>query len=134
MKTIDTDFKIGSSNYIAFLNGQSGLHETEAMFFKYLASRNYNNMLIVDNLFTYPKRIKVLKLMGVDTIVVGTTGAYRDKFDRVFDEFKKLKYLPKTALVTMGEGAFWEYKDKVEILTLMPLSFSDDEPVIWNKN
>jgi|GEM_PF-4177537 len=134
MEYIDTDFKISDSNYIAFLNGQKGLHETEAKFFKYLAKNNYNNLLIVDDLFKYPKRVQVLKLMKVDTIIVGTTGTYRDKFDKTMAEFKKLKYLPKTALVTMGENLFWEYKNHVQILALMPLMFSSDEPVIWNKN
>lgn len=133
METIDTDFKIRDSNYIAFLNGQKGLHETEAMFFKYLAAHNYNNLLLVDDLFTYPNRIKVLKLMNVDTIVVGTTGTYAAAFKKAFDEFKKLKYIPKTALVTMGSEAFWEYKKQVQILTLMPMHFSSDEPVIRNR-
>lgn len=133
VETIDCEFDFNKSNYIAFLNGQSGLHETEANLFKALASYNFNNLLCIDDLFICPYRLRILSLMSVDTIVFGSTGTYVDSFKVLMSAFEDLNYLPKTALVTMGEEMFWEYKDKVKILSLMPMYNSSSEIVIWNK-
>jgi hypothetical protein len=133
IETIDCDFDFNKSNYIAFLNGQSGLHETEANLFKALAARNYNNLLCIDDLFARPYRLQILSLMSVDTIIFGSTGTYADAFKVLMSAFNDLNYLPKNALLTMGEEMFWEYKDRVNIYSLMPMSFSDSEIVIWAK-
>lgn len=132
--TIDCEFDFNNCRKIAFLNGQVGLHETEAALFKALAKSNYNNLLTIDNLFMHPERVAVLKIMNVDTVILGSTGTYVEPFNKIMSEFKKLNYLPITALFTMGEEAFWQYKEKVNIYTLMPMHFSDSEIVIWNKN
>lgn len=125
------DFNFYDCGMIAFINGQKNLHETEQSLFKQLASRNYNNLIILDDLFNKPNRIKVLKIMEVETIVLGTTGTYHEKIGKVFQAFKKLNYLPKNAIFTMGEGYFHEYEGLVNFYKIMPMSYSDSQIIIY---
>lgn len=95
---------------IAFLNGQSGLHESENAFYKYIVGR-HDYPIVLDDLFNDPKKIKAIKYLNPQTIVIGTTGTYRAKIDLVVNEFKKLKWLPKKAIFTMGEEYFYDFLD-----------------------
>lgn len=101
------EFDIQASTGIVFLNGQQYLHDTEEALYRYLIKKGHYS-LVIDDLFNYPKRLQSLKYLNIDTIIVGTTGTYRDKIDKVFSAFKKLKWMPKNVIFTMGEEYFDE--------------------------
>lgn len=130
MKNLEKEFDFYECGNIAFLNGQEGMHETESALFKRLASFNFQNIYCIDDLFNHPERLKVLPLLNIETIVLGTTGTYRDKLDMVFDAFEKLNWKPKNALITMGDGAFEPYAKDVNLYKLMPMMWSDDSPLV----
>lgn len=108
-KTIDDKFiNVHELGKIAILDGQSGLPETENNFYKWLVKRNHE-VLVITDLFNHPERVKALKLFDIDTVVLGTTGTYRDKINTALEAFKKLKWLPKNAVFTMGEDYFHDF-------------------------
>lgn len=90
-----------------FINGQVGLHETEEAIYKYLVARQCYP-LVLDGLFDNPGRIKAIKYFNPKTVILGSTGTYKAKMDKVLWEFKKLNWLPQNAIFTMGEHYFWD--------------------------
>ena len=124
-----SEFDFNKAGNIAIINGQQGLHTTEHMLFKALVRGNHQP-IVIDELFAFPERIKVLKLMNIETVVLGTTGTYRDKLDKAIAAFEKMDWLPKNAIFTMGENNFWKWDDKVTFFKIMPMQFSDDEIMI----
>lgn len=117
---------------IAILDGQPGLPETENNLYKWLVKRNHE-VLVITDLFSHPERIKALKLFDIDTIVLGTTGIYRDKINKAVVVFSKLKWLPKNAIFTMGEDYFHEFLEAgVKGYKIYPMSslYQSDEVFI----
>lgn len=124
-----SEFDFHKAGNIAIINGQDGLHETESKLFKRLADFNFTP-IVIDDLFEHPERIQVLKLMGIETIVLGTTGTFHEKIELVMDAFDKMNWLPKHAIFTMGEDYFWKLKDKVKFWSIMPMAWNDSDIII----
>lgn len=130
MKTQEDFVSLHSLGDFAIIDGQNGLSGTEEYFYKNLVQRNHYP-LVLDDLFTNPTKIKALKIFKPDTIVLGTTGVYREKIDRVMAEFIKLKWLPKNAVFTMGEEYFNDFIEAGVIgYKIYPMNYSLTEPMI----
>lgn len=93
-----------------FINGQRFLHETEEAFYKWLVSNGFTP-LVLDDLFEHPEKITAIKLFNPSTIVLGTTGTYKEKIDKVLLAFEQLNWLPKNAIFTMGSEYFSKFSD-----------------------
>ena len=105
---MDEFIEIRHFGKIAILDGGEGLGETEHCLYRYLVAKHYE-VLVITDLFNHPEKIQALKLLNIDTIVVGTTGTFASKLTACFAEFDKLKWLPKNAIFTMGEDYFKKF-------------------------
>lgn len=84
----------------AFLNGQSGLHDTEERFSKFLIKNN-KSIVIIDNLFENAARLS--EVAACDNLVLSTTGMFAEQLAPLIDAFEKLQYSPKT-VIFIGEN------------------------------
>ena len=113
----------------AFLNGQKGLHEYEDKLSKLFITLN-KEILILDNLFEDPKKIK--QIITCDNLCLSTTGTYADKLKPLIDSFGKLNYAPK-AIIFFGENTALyfceiarELKKKYGTEFFYPATFNSD--------
>lgn len=93
---------------VCLINGQRWLHETEDAIYRYLVEKR-EYPLVLDDLFENPKKIAAIKYYNPTTIIMGSTGVYQSKINKVLSEFNKLKWLPKNVVFTMGEEYFGEF-------------------------
>lgn len=124
--------EISELGTICIINGQRWLHDTEQAVYEFLVNDRNTYPMVLDNLFEQPEKIKAIKYYNPDTIMLGTTGVYRDKINLVLNEFTKLEWLPKNALFTMGEEYFGEFaKSGVIGYKMYPYArYFKEDPVI----
>lgn len=113
------------------LNGQKGLHDTERNLVKQLNQRNIE-VFVLDDLFKDTEKLKAIKYLKPKTLVLGTTGTYREDLDKTKDLFKSIGYYPENVIFTMGEDYFYEMlnENNIKSYSLLPLQWSDDEIII----
>jgi hypothetical protein len=91
------------------LEGQSSLEDCEYYFHK---SLNYYRIRswVLDDLYKKPERVAAIQFLKPKTIVLGTTGVYRDKLDALIDLFFSLKIegLKNVILTLDTERELWD--------------------------
>lgn len=96
------------------LEGGQGLSNTEEVFVdkcNYMHIKNW----VLDNLYEDPEKIKAIKYLKPKTIILGTTGTYADKLNKIKEIFAKLNYFPNHVMFTMGEDYFYELMNLARI-------------------
>lgn len=86
----------------ALLNGQEGLHDTEAEF-KSALDRLGKSVLVLDNLFEQSE--KLLQVTQCDNLAFSTTGLYAEQLKTLVEVFEKLQYVPKNVFFLTDQTA-----------------------------
>lgn len=71
---------------IAFLEGGKGLNDDEEFIHK-TCFHNRIDTWVLDDLYSKPERIAALKFLKPKTLILGTTGVYKDELNRLIDLF-----------------------------------------------
>lgn len=104
MKKVEIDWT--EAEPIVVLEGGIGLNDTERdivdHLFKY---RLYP--VVLENLYEEPEKIIALKYIKPKTIMLSTTGTYRDELDHCIEMFKIADHLPDNVIIGIGEDALW---------------------------
>lgn len=90
---------------IALLNGQLGLDDDIRDLANLCAEHNIEYYKI-DNLFEDLTQLTLLSEKQVKTVVLGTTGFFRDELNNAINYFKTLSYLPIHVFFTFGSDYF----------------------------
>ncbi len=108
---------------IAFLEGGKGLNDTEDFIYKKCLRRNIE-VWKIDDLYENPRRLVALQFLEPKTIILGTTGVYRDKLDDLIELFftLKLKGLENIVICMDSSGVLEDQFSKLpkEIKILEP--------------
>jgi hypothetical protein len=91
------------------LEGGRGLHDTENYLiksFNFHGARNW----VLDELYEKPRRLVSLQFLRPKTLIVGTTGVYKDKINMLIDLFFELDVvgLENIILTMRSEDVFYE--------------------------
>jgi hypothetical protein len=90
------------------LEGGSGLNDCERYLVKSLNHYNVDNW-VIDDLYDKPRRLGAVQFLTPKTLVMGTTGVYRDKLNQLIDLFFSLEItgLENIILTLDSEDVFW---------------------------
>ncbi len=75
---------------IAFLEGSKGLDNMEKFIYRKCQYRDIDCWLL-DELYVKPDRVYALKYLNPKTLVIGTTGVYKEKLDKLIEIFFSLE-------------------------------------------
>ena len=118
------------------LEGGRSLHDGERYLVKSLNYWNADNW-VIDNLYEDPSRLAAMQFLKPKTIILGTTGVYREKLEILIDLFFSLKldYIENVILTISAEDVLWgeikklkKINKKVKFFTLesCPSMFDDE--------
>lgn len=120
---------------IMIINGQEGLHDTEEIFYKKCVSKRVD-IWVLDNVFKDGHKLGAIPFLKPKTILLGTTGTYKQDLDDAKELFVKLGFIPDNVFFTMGEDYFYRIIEElrkvkpITTYTLMPMNFSNDNIVL----
>ena len=124
MKIIELDSDLGP---IAFLEGGSGLEECEDFIYRRCIVRDIDCWKL-DSLYEYPEKMMAIQYLRPKTIIVGTTGVYKDKIQKIVEHFQSIpsEYI-ENVIITHDENGLLKYlaKQLVNIRILQPEEFYD---------
>lgn len=104
-KEIDiSNFKFINNQYneIVFVEGGQGLNDAEEYLYQHLVGRGYYP-IVLENVYDNPRQLISLMYLQPRTIVLGTTGVYRDEIDQCIEYFKIAEFIPDCVLFSFGE-------------------------------
>ena len=113
----------------AFLEGGQGLNELEEDFMKYLFDKRVN-VYKLDRLYDQPRKIGALQFLDCKTLVLGTTGVYKEELNKLKEIFFKIEFKGiENIILTLGcEDVLW--RDMLKFHELYPnvkfMSLMDD--------
>lgn len=109
---------------VAFLNGEPGYGSLiEEQLAQKLTLQGIETTL-VDDLFHLPAKLR--RVLGHDTIIVGTTGQRPKDIRRLFENFQKLDgYRPESVVFTMNEESFIGYARLYPMIKFYRLDYID---------
>lgn len=90
VKTIDNLKNINGT--IAILEGDDSFTEIQKNLFKFFDKNNINYTTI-SSLYRKPEKLK--EILGIDNLIIQTTGFNIDGLTKLMDSFVKLNYIPK---------------------------------------
>jgi len=102
---------------IVFLEGGRGIGDTEMVISDICHDKNIT-YYILDDLYSDPEKIMAVKYLKPKSIIMGTTGVYKDKIEKVIKVFLEAKHLPEKVFFTMGEdvGVIIDLIEKVKAI------------------
>lgn len=108
------DETIFNYNYepFMFLEGQTGLNDCERIVSKILNDRNYR-CWVLDDLYENPDRLVAIQYLKPKTIILGTTGLYKNELDYLFKiaAITDLSSIEKVILTLKSEEVIrWDLK------------------------
>lgn len=102
MSKQDTEFSFFTQSPIAFLEGGLGLLDEATYLVKYLVNRMIYPF-VFEELYDHPEMLVSFKWIKPKTIVLGTTGVYRDKIDHCVEMFRIAEHIPDNVIFLFGE-------------------------------
>lgn len=142
IKYIERNCRLGLLNIapIAFLEGGLGLNDNEKKLAEYLSSSwGLSSVHVIDELYDNPRKLAAISFLDIKTIVIGTTGVYRDDLNFLIDFFKTLeiKTIKNVIFAVSAEDVLYkeaiEFKKDFPDCTFFKLTYADDEEYIIHK-
>lgn len=96
------DFLFVRENPVVFLEGGLGLTDDAENLFQ-LISRHKIYPFVFEELYDNPEILIALKWIKPKTIILGTTGVYREKIAHCFEIFKLAECVPDNVIFLFGE-------------------------------
>ena len=117
----------------AFLEGGLGLNDQEKNLSKGLFNRGFE-IYVLEELYDKPKKLAALKFLDVKTIIMGTTGVYKDKLEILVDLFFSLELnkLENIVFTLDTERVMREPMDKIKKLN-PNIKFYKIEVPLWDE-
>lgn len=101
------------------LEGQKGLNDTERYFIRSCNEWNYENW-VLDDLYENHRKLMAVFFLRPKTIILGTTGIYREKLDALTDLFfsyeSDFSWLENIIFTLDSEGIFRSEIKKIKEL------------------
>lgn len=140
MKHLLRDLQVPNSEILNYKNesfcvleGYAGFADTERRFIQECHSRNMK-VLELDEIYDKPEQLMALKYLKPNTIVLGTTGTYREEVDNAVKWFQISPYFPRNIIFTHGENQYVfrellkeALQKEVRVFQMAPCLFLDDE-------
>ena len=96
------DFSFVTQSPVVFLEGGLGLLE-EAEHLVQMLVNHHIYPFVFEELYDNPELLVTLKWIKPKTIVLGTTGVYRDKIDHCVSCFRIAEHIPDNVIFLLGE-------------------------------
>ncbi len=88
---------------IAFLEGGKGLDNMEKFIFRKCQFKDIDYWLL-DELYEKPERVYALKYLKPKTLVIGTTGVYKEKLDNLIEIFFSLEITSVENIILVSDS------------------------------
>lgn len=117
----------------AFLEGGLGLNDQEKYLSKGLFDRGFE-IYVLEELYDKPKKLASLKFLDVKTIIMGTTGVFKDKLEILVDLFfsLELKTLENIVFTLDTERVMGKAMSKIKELNPNIKFYKIDVP-LWDE-
>lgn len=102
MNNQDIEFSFFTQSPVAFLEGGLGLPDEAEYLVKYLVNRRLYPF-VFEELYENPEMLVSFKWIKPKTIVLGTTGVYRDEIDHCVEMFRIAEHIPDNVIFLFGE-------------------------------
>lgn len=128
-----TNFSFVSESPVVFLEGGLGLTNEGEDLVKFLVNQRIYPF-VFEELYDNPELLITLKWIKPKTIVLGTTGVYREQINQCFEVFKLAECVPDNIVFLFGEETmgneinyFKVLNPKMRVFTIYVLSADDYE-------
>ena len=126
----EIDFSFVTQSPVVFLEGGLGLLEEAERLVQMLVNHRIYPF-VFEELYDNPELLITLKWIKPKTIVLGTTGVYRDKIDHCVKMFKIAEHIPDNVIFLFGEDdmkkEIKEFKALKPSMKVFAIHVLDDE-------